>query len=341
MSLSSNASGSPVSVVQLTSFLNELDPFTAEAPDGLKLQAPSLSGKDPFRFYHHEMHSVTTASCTTDEHPHDDDDPHGDENDVDDESVFSDSSLSTKGLDEGHLHESRGYGCGTATTAAPKRVVILPAHSRESLYDRRSIFAHYWGTTGQEPAELLRQHSSIPRSKSNVHLDCEGVVDGGDDSAPAAGQSSSPSPLSNRRSIFGAVGRGDPAGNDPQDQFCRHPRSFSTSSLPSECPSSASSFPPRPAWVLRERRTQSTSSLHPTHRPVLSSCLRHKEVGARRLSATPHRAPREPSPSTSSSSSRSTAAAASVSFDERVRVYTFDVPQENWSDGSWTKIFGL
>jgi hypothetical protein len=59
------------------------------------------------------------------------------------------------------------------------------------------------------------------------------------------------------------------------------------------------------------RRTRSTSCLHTKRLP---SCLRKSE--------------------------RSIASSSSVSFNAKVQVITFQAPVENWSDGSWTKVFG-
>jgi hypothetical protein len=150
--------------------------------------------------------------------------------------------------------------------------------------DRRSIFSHYWKTTGQEPLELIRENShSIIRSPANARLS---LLDKEDPPAPVTPRHKS------RRSIFGME------------------RSEVHASMRSLPEMSAVSSAER---MESARKTRSASCLQSKRLP---SCLRKSDR------------------STASSSS-------SVTFDAQVQVITFERPIENWSDGSWTKVFGV
>lgn len=117
--------------------------------------------------------------------------------------------------------------------------------------DRRSIFLHYWKTTGQEPLELIREHSHLTRSPGTRRLSSlDAQV-----SQPPALTLPATKPVSSRRSIFG--------GADPVESY---PSIRSLPELGSKSPAQTESA----------RKTRSASCLLPT--APLPSCLRRSRA---------------------------------------------------------------
>jgi hypothetical protein len=171
--------------------------------------------------------------------------------------------------------------------------------NREEL--RRSIFSHYWRTTGQEPLELIREHSKMTRSTSNPRL--SSLVPEENPRMPSSLQTSdSPATPTRRRSIFGGMDR-----------------SVGYSSLRSLPELNCT---PSHSQIECGRKIRSISCLRSSE--PLVSCLRKSSFDSSCKR-------RERLPSSSSS----------VSFDAKIQVVTYQTPLENWSDGSWSKLFGM
>jgi hypothetical protein len=139
---------SPVNVVDFASMIE----FDDHAPS--KLNTPVLSrSMRLIQTGEAALKDSVTASSTTDD---------------DDEVISFSSSLSSRSQDE-HDEDLGGFEIKTSRSGQEE--------------DRRSIFSHYWKTTGQEPLELIRERShSIIRSPANPHLS---LLDKEDLPAPA------------------------------------------------------------------------------------------------------------------------------------------------------------
>jgi hypothetical protein len=176
---------------------------------------------------------------------------------------------------------------------------------------RRCIFSHYWKTTGQEPIHMIQEHSHMTRSCSNPRLSSLNLEDSQNDLDPNMSSHTasppSPSTASKRRSIFGKLDRSEPYS--------------SIRSLPDLT---------GPTSLARLECTRKTRSI---------SCLRRSEplVSCLRKSSTLDSTKKVVSSTTTTTPSNS----ISVSFDAQVQVITFQTPMEQWSNGSWSKLFGM
>jgi len=175
---------SPVNVVDFASLI-EID-----ASASSKLLAPELKQRSTAmmgRHHHHHQKprhifaasavDSITADCTTDE-----------DDDNDDLVSFS-SSISSHEDDEQDeflLVSSFGSSCSTRSRGEE---------------DRRSIFSHYWNTTGEQPLDLIHEHSNLSRSKSNAQLS---LLDKEEVPAAAPVSPRTNASSSSRRSIFGS-----------------------------------------------------------------------------------------------------------------------------------------
>jgi hypothetical protein len=181
---------------------------------------------------------------------------------------------------------------------------------------RRSIFSHYWRTTGQEPIHMIQEHSQMSRSYSNPRLSSLDREEMPNDLEPVMSSLTaaplSPSTASQRRSIFGNLDR-----SEPYSSIRSLPELNDTQSL---------------ARLECVRKTRSISCLRRSE--PLVSCLRKSST----LDSTKNNvAVVSPSTTTTTVPSNS----SSVSFDAQVQVITFQTPLEQWSNGSWSKLFGM
>jgi hypothetical protein len=169
---------------------------------------------------------------------------------------------------------------------------------------RRTIFSHYWKTTGQQPMELIQEHSDLRRSKSNTNLTS---LEEQKEEQTEQEAVSPPTPTTTRRSIFFG-------GDGPS------PVLESARSLPEL--SSGSDFP-----ILLQKTQQHSSA----------SCL---QASPRRLPSCLRSSKRQRSVSTSLSSSSSSGSGV-VSFDAQIRIIRYEKPIEQHTETSdWAKLFG-
>jgi hypothetical protein len=233
--------------------------------------------------------AIMDASCATNTTA-EEEDSGCDDHDDDDDVSFASSLSSHQDLQEDSQHHLLFVRAGSRRTD-------------DEASRRRSIFSHYWKTTGQQPMELIHEHSNISRSKSNTDLTC---LEQAQPQAPQdpEEQAAVLSTVTTRRSIFGGLS----SLQDDQQQ----PQVLATTrSLPEICHS--------PSPLFSTRKAQSVPCLRSTGPPKrLPSCLRPPG--------------RFRSNSTSSCSS-------SVSFDAEIQVITYETPLEQYTDGSWTKMF--
>lgn len=195
--------------------------------------------------------------------------------------------------------EDVGDGMDREYNPKDRRRKICRESSRDKL--RRSIFSHYWRITGQEPLELIREHSNMTRTSSNPQLSA--LVQEETAEVHSKCQShESPSPSTRRRSIFGGLERSDAHS--------------SIRSLPE-----LNSVPSH-TQIESAHKTRSISSLRSSE--LLISCLRKSSFN-----------------SSCQKRDRLHSSTSSVSFDVNVQVITYQNPLENWSDGSWSTLFGI
>jgi hypothetical protein len=169
---------------------------------------------------------------------------------------------------------------------------------------RRSIFSPYWKTTGQEPLQLMQEHSCMTRSFSNPRLSLLNLEEAQNELEQVTSRIAVPHPppstTSKQRSIFG--------GSIERSEIYSSFRS-----LPEMCATPS----------------QAQMECAPKRRSI--SCLRRSEplVSCLRKS------------STLSSSKKVSSHSSSVSFDAQIQVITYQVPLQHWSNGSWLKLFGM